>query len=136
MNNQDAGTFFALLRDALSQSSAPPEKLSRFMDLLTEDNYSSVSSEDAAEISSYLEEASSNMEKEILDSGDIGKINNLTELKKFTNDLLNEAEKSALDFVINNSNSSSNDMQASAPKQSNGLWLLDKFAGLIDKDEE
>lgn len=132
MNNQDTGTFFALLRDAIRQSSATQEKINRFMDLLTEDSYKSVSSEDAAEISSYLEEASSNMEKEILDSGDIGQINSLTELKQFTNDLLNEAERSALEFVINNSGTPS----TNAPAKRDGLWLLDKFAGLVDNDEE
>lgn len=130
MNNQDSGSFFSLLREAIGLSAAPSDRIEYLSGLLTEDGYFSISSEDADEIARYLEEASSNLEKQILESRDIEVINNLTQLKQFTNDLLNDAEKSALDFVLNSSGASTDN----APSKRDGRWLLDKLAGLVDDE--
>lgn len=132
MNNQDSGSFFSLLREAIGQSTVPSERIDYLSGLLTEDKYSSISSADADEIAKYLEEASVNLEKQILESRDIEMINNLTQLKEFTNDLLNDAERGALEFVLANTQNKPSTQSTTATKS--GHWLLDKFAGLVDDE--
>lgn len=132
MNNQDAGSFLSLLKELLTHSSAPEEKLNHFFDLLDQGDYSAISPEEAASMTEYMEEAGANLDQMVLESRDIEKINNLADLKEFTNNLLNEAEKSALEFVLSN-NSSDSSSQSSSGKD--GKWLLDKLAGLVDDEE-
>jgi hypothetical protein len=133
MNNQDSGSFLSLLKEVLRHSSAPEEKLNHFFSLLDQDDYSDVAPEDAAEMSEYLEEAGANLDKMVLESRDIENINNLTDLKQFTNNLLNEAEKNALEFVLSSNSSDSSSQSTSSGKD--GKWLLDKLAGLTDDEE-
>ncbi len=98
--------------------------------MLDQGDYSAISQEEAAEMTEYLEEAGSKLDQMVLESRDIEKINNLTDLKEFTNNLLNESERGALEFVLNSA--SSNTRSSSAR---DGKWLLDKLAGLIEDEE-
>lgn len=131
MSNQDSGTFFSLLREAIRYSSASSDKVDYYLELLNEDNYPKIKPEEAVELSQYLSEAAENLEEEILESRDSEKIYNLTNLKEFTNDLLNEAEEGALNLVLGNSQTVDFSAPVSA-KKTGGNWLLDKFAGLTE----
>lgn len=129
MNNQDSGTFFSLLREVIRHSSMPSDRLDYFSDLLTEENYINVKPEEAVELSKYLAEASNNLDSEVLDSRDPEMIYNLTDLKDFANELMNEAEENALNLVLEGNDQTQTVQEQSSTK--GGNWLLDKFAGLI-----
>jgi len=126
MQNSDLTTFFSSLKDALDYSNATEDRISYFSELLNAEKYFSLSNDDAIEISSYLEQAANSLESIVLDSRDPDTIYNLTALKDFTNDLLNEVEENALKVVLDSENNNQ------AVRQATGNWLLNKFAGLAE----
>jgi len=126
MQNSDLTTFFSSLKDALDYSNATEDRISYFSELLNAEKYFSLSNDDAIEISSYLEQAANSLESIVLDSRDPDAIYNLTALKDFTNDLLNEVEENALKVVLDSENNNQ------AVRQATGNWLLNKFAGLAE----
>jgi hypothetical protein len=128
-DNTTLPSAIPMLRQVVEYADIEHDRKEYFAGLLTDGRFSQMSYQDAAELLEIMTKAQDKLEKSVLDTNDPDMINELTDMKKFVNETLYEAEMSALQAGAGEIDLANSD---EAEKALNPQYLLDKFAGLVE----
>lgn len=129
MPNDQLPSIIPFIRQLIEYANLPEDQQNRLLAKLSDGRIEALTYDEAAELLSAMDAAQNKVEKAILDTNDPDQISELTRMKKYLNELLFEAEKSALQNAAGNVDLESTDIQ---DRKYDPQYLLDRLAGLAE----
>ena len=129
MPNDNLTSVVPLLRQAIEYSDIESSKKDKLLTKLSDGRINTMTYDDAAELLDAMNNAQAKLDRSILDTNDPDLISELTDMKRYINEMLFEAEMSALQAGAGDVDLVS---QSQGPTKYNPKYLLDKLAGLAE----
>ena len=129
MPNDQLPSIIPFIRQLVEYANLPEDQENRLLTKLSDGRIDTLTYDEGVELLSVMDVAQNKVETAILDTNDPDQISELTRMKKYLNELLFEAEKSALQNAAGDVDLESVDIQ---DHKYDPKYLLDRLAGIVE----